>query len=397
MGDSVLERVLQRGDVKKLLNELCNNSRYYEKTNSNSIDYKVFVGPEQVLFLFYDALFKYEIIINDIYYFDDYIIQLDKLFRKINNIQDISIGINKVLGRICALKLNIKDDEIESSKRELLNYVYDKYVLNGYLIHGYSKCYYENIAENGIFPEEYVNLYEKFLEVQNILRKYGEYDILDKDFFKKEVYFTDSMVMGCYYASNAPMYFYNLICDNKYVTKQICRSGYMRKDYDECLKNLQKLSYKLELNEEEKNILFDAFDSQWKLLNDGIGKISLVLIPRKLVAGSIFNISDIVDNISELSVGDIFNKVLSSNNNFSYTDFIDRDNIIFVDLPGYEGLVHDNSKEVKNAEKEDKSSFEVGSVDISDVSGKVSVLLLLGAIFITLGVIITMIMVSKGM
>ena len=391
MGDSVLESVLKRDDVKKLLNELCNNSRYYEKTNSNSIDYKVFVGPEQVLFLFYDALFKYEIIINDIYYFDDYIIQLDKLFKKIGNVQDISIGINKLLGSICALKLNIKDIETASSKRKLLDYVYDKYVLNGYLIHGYSNCYYECIAKKGIFPEEYVNLYDKFVEVQNILKKYGEYDIFDKDFFVKEIHFTDNIVMGCYYASNAPMYFYNLLCNNNFVTKQVCRSAYMRKDYDECLKNLQKLSYKLGFNEEEKRILYDAFDSEWELLCKGIGDISLILIPRRLIRSSIFSINDIIDNISELSLGEIFNKVLGSNSNFSYVDFLNKEDIIFVDLPGYKELVHEVSKENKDSVNEDDM------IGISDVSGKVSVLLLLGAIFITLGVIITMVMVSKGM
>lgn len=393
----MLDKVLKREDVKKLLKELCNNNRYYEKTNSNSINYKVFVGPEQVLFLFYDALFKYEIIINDIYYFDDYIVQLDKLFKKIGNIQDIGIGINKILSKICALRLNIKDTENEKSKREILEYLYDKYVLNGYLIHGYSKYYYEKIAENGVFPEEYINLYDKFIEVQDILKKYGEYDILDKDFSKKEICFTDNMVMGCYYASNAPMYFYNLICNNKYVTKQVCRSGYMRKDYDECLKNLQKLSYKLELNEDERNILYDTFNSQWKLLDKSIGDIGLILVPRKLIADSIFSINDIKDNISELSLGEIFNKILSSNSDFLYTDFIDKDDIVFISLPGYKDLVDDDKEKDSSNNQEEFSVSEGGSTNISDVSGKVSVLLLLGSIFITLGVIITMIMVNKGM
>ena len=44
------------------------------------------------LFTFYDALFKFKVIIDDVYLFDEYISDLEKLYKKIDNFDAIVLN-----------------------------------------------------------------------------------------------------------------------------------------------------------------------------------------------------------------------------------------------------------------------------------------------------------------
>ena len=210
----VLDKILKRDDVSTFIYEVENNARYYDKKSENSVSYQLYVDNEQALFIVYSALLKYQIIIEDIYYFDEYLEQLEKLFKKLDNFNDICLGINRLIGSICASKLGIKN--VEENKEEVLRYIYDKYIVDGYFVHGYSSCYEDNIKDNGFKPEEYKNNYNEFMNVNRIFAKYNVLNILDKDFSKKEVKFTDSFIMGCYYSINSPGYLYRLLCNKDY-------------------------------------------------------------------------------------------------------------------------------------------------------------------------------------
>lgn len=395
----MLEELTKREDVQKLLKKICNYSRYYDKKSSDTIDYQLFVDVEQVLFLFYDALFKYKIIIDDIYYFDEYIEQLDMLFKKINNIHDISNGIHKLIGKICFYKLGLKNFDSEEEKSEVLRYVYDKYIENGYYIHGYSSYYEKDIKKEGFIPEVYHNLYNKFILVKDVLCKHGETDIIEKDFFSREVSFTDNMMMGCYYSANSPLYFYKLICKNGMLKNEDI-GAYFKGDYDKCLKYINKLCSKLSLDDKEKDVLLDAFDSEWKLIDKSNSHISLLLVPRKLISTKKkIDISKFILDNKDNSLVENLNKLIGGRtNNICYSEMIDKDDIIFVNLDGYNQLVEkDDNKKDEVIDEFDISPNELDDFAFSNVYGKVSVLLLVGAIFITVGVILTIIMLSKGM
>ena len=68
----MLDAYLSRADVKNFISRIKNNSRYYSKevsTNMNGFATKRDIS----LFTFYDALFKFKVIIVDVYLFDEYI------------------------------------------------------------------------------------------------------------------------------------------------------------------------------------------------------------------------------------------------------------------------------------------------------------------------------------
>ena len=390
----MLEEIIRREDVSKLLEDICNSARYYDKKSSNSMGYQMYFGVEQILFLFYDALFKYKIIIDDMSYFDDFFEQIDKLIRKIDNFYDISNGINRIIGRICAFKLGVKEVEDERSKDEVIRYIYDRYMVNGYFIHGYSSHYYGNVLENGFPIDQYNHLYDKFKKVQDILNNKNYGKVLPKDFDEKKIEFTDSLLLGCYYSVNAPMFFSGMLCRNEFIKKQEFVDCYSKNDYNGCLKNLYKIIMELDLNESEKNIFVDAFKSEWKLIDKSNSNISLMLIPRDLFADSLIDINRFIDDNKESSFAELVCKLLGQKSSVVVKDDIMRRHITLINLYGYKKYVKEEKKENLKSELERTFITSDDEFAFSNTYGKVSMLLVLGTLLITMGVILTMLMFS---
>ena len=384
----MLEDIIRREDVSKLLEDICNSARYYDKKSSNSMGYQMYFGVEQILFLFYDALFKYKIIIDDMSYFDDFFEQIDKLIRKIDNFYDISNGINRIIGRICAYKLGIKDVEERESKEEVIRYIFDKYMANGYYIHGFASHYYGNILENGFFVDEYKNVYDKFLKVQEILNKKKHHKVLEKDFNDKKVEFTDSLLLGCYYSVNAPLFFSNMLCRSEFIKKQEHVDDYAKGDYDACLRN------ELGLSESEKNVFVDAFKSEWKLIDKSHSNIGLMLIPRDLFRDSLINIDKFIEENIEGSFADNVCKLLGQKSSIVVRDDIRKRHITLISLDGYKKFVKDEKKDSLKDELERSFITSDDEFALTNTYGKVSMLLILGTLLITVGVILTILMFS---
>lgn len=389
----MLDEFIKRDDVSKLLEDICNSARYFEKRTTNSMGYQMYSGVQQILFLFYDALFKYKIIIDDMSYFDDFFEQVDKLIKKIDNFYDIGNGINRIIGRICACKLGIKDIEEEESKKEVLRYINEVYIVNGYYIHGYASHYYNGILENGFVIEEYNNLYDKFVRVQNILKDKKHLNILDKDFNIKQVELTNSFLLGCYYSANSPMFFSKLLCRNEFVDKPLEIDAYSNCDYELCFRNLNKVMNKLGLSDSSKSVFYDAFKSEWKLLDKSNSNISLMLVPNRLIDDD-FDIELFIEEHKDISCTDSICKLLGQKKNVTLTDDIKKEDIVLVNLYGYKKYIKEEKKETLKGELE--KTFIKGDDEFafSNTYGKVSILVLLGTMLITIGVILTIIMFS---
>ncbi len=386
----MLDNILKRKDVLKLIEDLKKSSRYYEKKTSDAIDYQFFVSEEQILFTFYDALLKYKIIIDEEFYLREYIDQLDKLFKKLDNINDITLGIHRLICRFATMKLGIKDLNDETEREKILNYIYYKYITEGYYVHGFSSCYKNSIERYGFVPEAYINFYNDFKQVNEILNKYNLNNVLEKDFSKKEVYFTDSFVMGCYYSANSPGYLYNLVCNREYSHLKIKKDALLKGDYDECKKNLKRFLTTLEVSDTDAKNIFYIVEKEWKMLFAEERNISLMLVKRKLFDNSSdINLESIINDLS-ISVYEAVDRILSSRNNkISFSKSLSRNDIIVVDLEGF--VDPDKKKE------EDIDYTRVVLLnEFKNVYGKVSTLILLGSILISLGVIVTIILLTRG-
>ena len=390
----MLDDLLKNEEVSIFIDELKNNEKFYKKDMRNLTSHSFYVSSEIALYIFYDALLKYKIIIDDDYLFDEYIENLEKIYKIIDNFDGIIFGINKIICKMVALKLNIKDINNDLSKKEIISFIYNKYIVNGYLIHGYNTSYESNIKNEGFVPEFYVNYYQRFLDMIKIFEKYGIYNCITKDFTNNRVYFTDDVVMSCYFSNYSPMFFYNFLTNEEIFGKRVKKDAYLLDNYEDAVSGLKRFMNNASFSDSDKKVVLDLVNDQWKLLHKSDKKISLLLVKRRLVYNDEnIKLSDYLDSDSD--VCEIVDRLLSSKrNNVYYDEPIDSSDIKFVTFEPYYDVKKLESEDLeKELEKHQKNQI---NIEFLDKYGNVSLLLLVGSLFITLGVIISIFMVIRG-
>jgi len=383
----MLDTILQRQDVKQLIEKATNHSINHNKISPICKEY---IDEEQPLYIIIDALFKYKIIIDDNYLIGDFIYSLEKLMRKMDNYVDTDRGINKLLGAFCAKILSLKNTTDYENKKKILAYIYKKYIVEGYLFHGISSVYKNDILKNGFIPEEYDNRYDKFLNVKNILRKYP--DIIEKTFKEDYILMTDDLKKAYYYAFNSPMYLSNLLSDNYVNHKKYNCNFYLKKDYKKCFSNLNRLCINLNLSIKDTNYLKKVCKEEWYNLKNDISKPTILLVNRECLGiNYLNNIEKIIKESKECSLDISINKIINNKNNIiKVYKKIENKDIEILELYSYKEL-YIKEKEIVNT-----NSIEYIDQKYINAYGKISILILLGSIFITLGVIISIIMLSRG-
>lgn len=382
----MLDTILQRQDVKQLIEKATNHSINHNKISPICKEY---IDEEQPLYIIIDALFKYKVIIDNDYLIGDFIYSLEKLMRKMDNYIDIDRGINKLLGTFCAKSLSLKNVTDYENKKKVLAHIYKKYIVEGYLLHGMSSVYKSDIIKNGLIPERYNNRYDKFLKIKKILKKYP--DIIEKTFKEDYIVMTDDMKKAYYYAFNSPMYLSNLLSNNHIIYgKKHKTNFYLQKDYKKCFSNLNKLCVDLNLNIKDKNYLKNVCNEEWDNLKNDISKPTILLVKRQsLGINYLNNIEKIIRESSECDLDISINKIINSKNNtIKVYRKIENKDIEILELYSYKELY---IKEITNT-----NSIEYIDQKYINAYGKISILILLGSIFITLGVIISIVILSRG-
>lgn len=390
----VLETMFRRKDVCDFIEEILSDDYNVQKIDG-SINNCNITSREQALFTFLDSLLKYQIIIDTDVFLEEYIVQVRKLFKKIDNFYDINLGIAKIIGKLCALKFNISDREDASSKRQILEYVYDKYIVHGYLFHGFCGVYKEQIKQFGFIPEAYQHSYAKFMEVDKIFRGHNISDIMGKNFHENFVTFTDDFMMGCYYGVHSPMYFSRLL--SCIVEGEDCEvDAYFKNDYFGCFRNLSKLMRSAKLSDYEKKYITRVCCDEWKVLQRGSSNINIMLVKREKVGYHYLeDIDDILEGDNDLGEGIL--RIIHSKFNHILVDFkLESSDISFIEIPNYKVLFALREKQAYEVVTKNRM-VRANNERLNNTYGKVSVLILLGSLLITLGVIMTIITISKGM
>lgn len=390
----MLEELLKREDVNSFIKILKNNDRYFDKEFKKIADRKITVGKELALYIFYESLYKFQLLFEDVYMFDEYMIQLDRLYKKIDNFDDIEVGINKLLCKLLTIKLDIKDEQDIDSRREIIEYVYDKYIVDGYYIHGFNTSYTKEILEKGFNPEEYQNYYDKFSKLNKIFAKYNVINIIDKDFTKKEVTFTDNFLMACYYSTYGPNFFSKFLKSEDYFGRLQKQDGYLIDDYNLTISRLKRFMDNNLFKEDDKKFILDLVKDEWDLLHREDKKISLLLVKRDEISKDKISLSEYINSDEDLY--DVVDRLLSSKKNkIECSNTIPSDKLEIITLDTYyEKTDVDFDKEYE--EQLDKYRLEQENKEFMDTYGSVSILLIAGSLLITLGVIVTIFMVIRG-
>lgn len=388
----MLQEILQRKDVLELIEDVCTSSRYNDKNNISSANYELFYGIEQPLFMVVDALYKYKIIIDDVYLLDEYIVALNKLMKKLSNYHDINNGINILLGKMTARKLELSDSSSLENKRLIIKHIYEAYIVNGYMFHGTIDTYKEDIRSNGLRKDISK---EEIININNILSNYDNC-YKEDSLTNNKTYLTDSFLMAYYYACNGPGYL-NKLFNNEASKKQ---DAYFRKDKEECFKYLKKMLNSYELSDKDSKTIKDYLSKTWDNLSLDKAKPIVVLVKRSLVGrSSLKDYGSIMRGLENSNLEDAINRVI---NNRYDKDTLNKDitktNII--ELMGYKNLTFTKTYEVDDTIVDDSMVSPSSSLEDSNNRflleyGKVSILMLIGALLIALGVTIMIIMMMR--
>ena len=391
----MLEELLIREDVRNFIGKLKNNDRYFAKELKGFADRKITISNELALYIFYESLYKYSLLFDEVYLFDEFMEQLDRLYKKIDNYEDIIVGINKLLCKLITFKLDIKDTKKSESKQIIVEYIYNKYIVNGYYVHGFNTSYTESIKENGFDPENYENYHDKFTKLNEIFAKYNVNNIIEKDFTKKDVTFTDDFLMGCYYSIYGPSFFSSFLANEEYFGKRSRQDGYLIDDYDVTIRYLKRFMSNNLFNENDKKYILDLVKDEWDLLHREDKKVSLLLVKRNEFKDKNIDIDDYLN--SDEDIYDIADRLLSSKKSrIMCTEVIPKENVYIVTLDAYYSEKNKKSVEDEHQEELELAKLEQDNKEFMDTYGSVSVLLIAGALLITLGVIITIFMIIRG-
>ncbi len=387
----MFQEIMKRKDVLSFLDEIEHNERYFQKTSRNLFDHSFFVSKEQALFIFYEALFQYQVLFLDDTYLEEYLLQLRKVYKKFDCFEDIREGIHKILCKMLCVKLHLEDLRQKESREQLITYVYEKYVVDGYYIHGFASSYQEAIRKDHFTPEEYDHFYDRFIKAREILDSYRIRGVITKDFDNKKVYFTGDMVMGCYYSLYSPMFFYKFIRNCDYFGRRIRKDYYLKGSISLVMSHLKRFLNSRDVKENDQKFILDLVQDEWNFLHREKKEISLLLVKKKLFHEPVKSLEEFLEDTRDIY--ELIDSILSSkNNNISYQETLEKDQYEVVSLPFYDWIEENElEKKLSMEEKEEEVSFE-----FLNAYGNVSLLLLLGSMFVTIGVLISIFMVLRG-
>ncbi len=384
----MLDEYLNRKDVHLFINRIINNSGYNSKDRVLSV-MRYATSRDIALFTFYDAIFKFRVVIDDFILFSEYLKDLEKLYKKIDNYDDVNAGVNKLICKNVALKLNIKDLKDNRNKYRIVAYVFDKYIVNGYYFHGFNSAYLNDLKKGIFNPEYYNNNYDKIKKLDSIFKKYKINGIIEKDFSKKEVYYTESLVMGCYYSMYSPLYFYNFLLDNNYFKYEIREDEYLKDGFLNYTKNLKRFMKSNGFSEKDKNTVLSIVTDAWKFNNSRCDRISLLFVKRSVISNNTNNINDYYDE--KVSAFELVDKMLCCKKNSVSSDACLINNYGIISFS--DCIV--NNLGILDVSNEENVSFD-SSFSLSNAYGKASIFIILGSLLIFFGVIITILMILKG-
>lgn|GEM_PF-4040311 len=285
-------------EVLNLLHDTLEAEKTINKVSVFSPNGEKYGYNQYSLMIVIDFLIKYSIVIKDINNFSYCIEELKKVVYNYNDHKELVLYSNELLGELIRLKLNLTDKTSNDNKRKILSYLYEEYIVNGYMFHSFPSAFKELVEEKGIDAKDYSYPLFYMKKLYYIFKNH-KYDEMIPDYLLDgitSISITDSPAMAYYYAFRSPQYFCNLVATSKYYKDNPCYDyeAYYRKDMEACRNNLLFLAKHLNMTDKEKDTVITAFEKQWSLLDASNSFSEIAFISRKEVG------KDSLDDIDEI-------------------------------------------------------------------------------------------------
>ena len=394
----MLSRILERADVLDFLNDSLTDARFINAISSSIEEEQMFLKNQYGFLFAMDALIKYDIIINDEELIGDYVAQLRRIMKKFSNSDDLSIALNKTIAKVVASKLNLDDTKTPENMKAILEYVYKKYIEEGYIFHAFPAIYIKQIQTTGVDNSE-TNL-EEVKEIDAIFKNHGMGKVFDENLYthNNRMSITDSPLIAFYNALNMPKYLKEFTSTNDYMTDvKFNRSAFYTKDKVACLSNIKKLCNMAGLTTKEKKKVIDFFNKEWSLYKCDICSPYIMFIKRNAVNKNYLKeYSAILNNSVQEDIAFSLAKVIESRykhekmalkvlpTDYRIEKLVGYKKAYFKDEEGFEEIFI-NTEEDKKIEELSNTDLDL---EFANNYGKLTVVALLGIILILLGIIL---------
>lgn len=387
----MFEKIFESDDVKKTLKEISNRLRYQDKDIPISISEEKMDVRYYSLLMFLDSLFKFYIIVGEDSYLPMYLEQIDKLLRKVENHNDIKIGMNKLLITFSKMKLKLSNSTSCENKKILFHHFYESYIVNCYLFHSFPSKFLNEVKTNGLSISNYFYETERLKEIEDIFHKYKEENVFQKELDSSPyLSMTDSPFLGVYYAYYSPQFLNDFTTYFLEDSKNYDTSAFFRKDLASCKNNINTFMDKIHMSKKDKNKVFRFLEEEWNTLEIENKKPVMCLVKRSLLSKNFLpDINELEEELKDNELYLVITKLLDTRmNNFKVEDNILSSALKIVELPSLEELEIIRKKEDNQNNPNPRSEF-------INQYGNTTIIALLGVLFITLGLTIMTILIGR--
>ena len=308
--------LLKNEHLLSILHNVLMNETTKNKVSNASINGESYSYNRYSLLITMDIVIKYKIIINDDIYNNYFLNKLDTITSNYNNHEDLIIKGNSLLIDLVSKRLNITTTKTED-KKEILKYIYDKYIVNGYCFHSFPSIFKEKTEEVGLTQDIDIKELNDLKKIDYIFSNHNYKNIISRDLKEKSraIYITDSPAMAYYYAFRSPEYMAEITSLSKYYNylKDYNKDAFYLKDYHKCKSNLASLCQHVNMTTKEETTVLKTFDRRWKALNLSESLPCIAFIKRSdLAKDSLPNINEIIKSVDTIELSYLVSKITDS-------------------------------------------------------------------------------------
>ena len=406
--------LLKNEHLLSILHNVLMNETTKNKVSNVSINGESYSYNRYSLLITMDIVIKYKIIINDDIYNNYFLNKLDTITNNYINHGDLIIKGNSLLIDLVSNKLNLTTTKTED-KKEILKYIYDKYIVNGYCFHSFPSIFKEKTEEVGLTQDIDIKELNDLKKIDYIFSNHNYNNIISRDLKEKSraIYITDSPAMAYYYAFRSPEYMAEITSLSKYYNylKDYNKDAFYLKDYHKCKSNLASLCQHVNMTTKEETTILKTFDRRWKALNLSESLPCIAFIKRSdLAKNYLSNIDDIINSVDTIDLNILVSKITDSKypiiKRYSNINSLD---LTVITMPSYREIknnkfiIKDKPKAVvtpitREAYQEEKVKKEKLNFNYKYAFsyGNANVVALTGLLLITLGMTLTIIINVLG-
>ncbi len=330
--------------VRSFLRKLLIEDKFKGIKPQQHIYNKYFMENKYAFYLGMDAIIKYNQIINDESLIEEYINQLNRIFKRYGDYNHITNGINSLIAKTVAIKLSLSNTYTFSSREKILRYIYNKYIINGYFYFGFSSNYLNEIGCVGIRSNTFF-IDDRLKHINNIFERASG----KKLFLNVETTITDDIIVALYFSFLSPYYLADMVSNPLFKKEQIDRECFYEHNILKIRNSLIKVCDNEKIDTEIKKEVVNNFVDCYNLccsrgIKPCIAKISRASIGKNKLIDIDTIVNDTDENLAS-AVGLILD---SRYNSCKIKNSISPYDIEVIQIPTYLELLQGPIKKEEN-------------------------------------------------